>query len=170
MKQLFAGLILLIVAASVNAQTAPVLLSKFVVQNKPTSVVAYWTTTAESNNNHFTLYGSNDGINFVALGQVPSYVASGNSGIAHDYTLTVNYTKEAGFGLLFAVVLISIAIGMVKRNKVAVLSLGVVALLSGSIISCSKSSSSTTAYSRYSIFKLGQTDNDGTTTYYFPTN
>lgn len=167
MKQLFTGLALLITVA-LNAQTTPVILSKFVVQKSTTGVTAYWTTTSESNCDHFDFQGSSDGINFVTLGKQNSYVASGNSAVNHDYILAVTYTTQAGVGFLLVLVALSLAFSRVRRKAVFVTTM--IAFVTVISFSCKKSSDAVKKPTTYSIFRLGQVDKDGVETFYFPKN
>jgi len=61
----------------------PIVLSKFSAVNNPNSVTISWTTESETDNDYFTIYRSEDGKNYEAIGTISG---AGNS--EH----TINYT------------------------------------------------------------------------------
>lgn len=168
MKQLITGLFLIVMSMSLQAQL-PVKLTKFVVQKTNTGISAIWTTTTESNNNYFELQGSNDGINFVTLGRVNAYTTTGDSFVPHDYSLLVSFQKQAGFGLFIIALIAGTVLGSIKRKGTLAIGLSLIAV--AAFASCSKSNNSKeNAATSYSIYRLAQTDKDGTTAYYGQTN
>lgn len=81
----------------------PVELINFYGNNNGKSNVLYWTTSSEYNNSHFTLYRSNDGVNWV---NVSTINGSGYSTqlieytlVDYDYQNTVNYYKLIQYDL-----------------------------------------------------------------------
>jgi alpha-tubulin suppressor-like RCC1 family protein len=65
----------------------PITLSSFTAQNKNSTNLLLWTTENETNNKHFEIQRSVDGINFITIGKVN---AIGNSTITTNYSYTDN--------------------------------------------------------------------------------
>lgn len=65
----------------------PIKLSSFTAQNNNTTNLLLWTTENETNNKHFEIQRSTDGINFKQIGIVN---AVGNSTVATNYNFTDN--------------------------------------------------------------------------------
>ena len=154
---------------TISCGNLPVLLSGFTVQKSSTGILALWTTNVESNNDHFEVEGSNDGINFVSLGRVNAYTSSGNSDVLHNYSLAINWETQAGFGLIGILLFGSLAVGLFKR-KAILLPIFIGLFLTTGITSCSKSNSVAKSVTKYSIYRLKQVDKDGVITYYYQTN
>lgn len=68
----------------------PVELTKFTGYNKASSNVLEWTTNTETNNKHFILEKSDDGIEFSTLAIIKSKAENGNSGQKLNYFFTDN--------------------------------------------------------------------------------
>ncbi len=69
----------------------PIVLSKFSAVNNPNSVTICWTTESEINNNYFTIYRSEDGKNYEAIGTISG---AGNSERTINYTFTDYYPSN----------------------------------------------------------------------------
>ena len=66
-----------------NSIILPVTLSEYkALLTGPTQITVTWTTTQETNNDHFTLERSTDGINFTTI----AVISATNSSSAHTYT------------------------------------------------------------------------------------
>lgn len=169
MKQLSAGFILLLIATCIQAQPMPVKLSKFKVQKTSTGVTAIWTTEIESNNDHFELQGSRDGLNFVTLGTMASHFSDGNSSAPSNYTLVISLKTQAGVSLFFILLTASVGISLYKRRMAFI---PVILIMMTPVFpSCSKSNdASNTDKESYSFYRLKQVDKDATITYYSQTN
>lgn len=69
----------------------PVSLLSFVAYKVQGGVLLEWVTASEKNNDYFTVYRSNNGLQFEAIGTISGV---GNSNIIHEY----NYTDYSVFG------------------------------------------------------------------------
>lgn len=66
----------------------PIVLSKFSAVNNPNSVTISWTTESETDNDYFTIYRSEDGKNYEAIGTISG---AGNSEHTINYTFIDYY-------------------------------------------------------------------------------
>ncbi|MEO6733297.1 MAG: T9SS type A sorting domain-containing protein [Ferruginibacter sp.] len=72
-----------IIASAGN--TLPVSLATFVARRSNKVNILNWSTQQEVNTNYFVIERSNDGVNFISIGQV---IAAGNSIVTHNYSFT----------------------------------------------------------------------------------
>lgn len=149
--------------------TTPVIFVDVAAQLNQGILTFKWTTTSESNNLHFVIEGSSDGVNWEQVGTTDSYWSDGNGSTSHAYTFNYNdtITTEAGVGsgiILVFILLSGLLFKKKKRSEVPAL-IGLV-FLSLTIFSCHKTSVSTITATKYSYFRLSQVDKDGTVSYY----
>lgn len=151
--------------SSVCSTVTPVLIvDETIVSNSNKQVTATWTTTSETNNDHFVIEGSKDGKIWTDVATVNSYYSTGTSSSSHVYSVTFDngiMVAEAGIG--FGLLGFLFTGKGVKRRK----SIGIVLVLATVFLfSCAKSVVTIkNLQSNYTQFRLKQIDKDGTISY-----
>jgi hypothetical protein len=122
-----------------------------------------WTSFTETNNHHYEIEASADGVHFQMIGEaVLSKAKDGNAGISLNYS----FSYQDGAGLM-AISLVGFAAMLFSGNRRrSGWQLIMIIVLSIGYISCSKSTFDTIDISGKKLFiRIAQVDKDGTKTY-----
>ena len=68
-----------------DGELMPITLSSYTLSSRDNTVTLSWTTESETNNDYFTVYASNDGVNFTEISRVDG---AGTTSTSHSYSLT----------------------------------------------------------------------------------
>ncbi|SDE07454.1 RCC1 domain-containing protein [Niabella drilacis] len=120
-----------------------------------------FTTLTEQNNSHFEIEASNDGKNFVKIGEVKSNAADGYSNTPLSYTFSIG--QGAATGLLgLSVAVLGFAALLVKRRNKWMLMLAIV-LGAGifGVSSCTKQEATSIDTNSKLFIRIKQVDKDG---------
>lgn len=94
-----------------------------------------WATLSEKNNHRFEIEASNDGKNFIKIGEIISKAKDGNSSenISYDFSTSANGLGLAGFAIFG----LAVGAGLLRRKRL------MIALMAASIMvlgyACTKS-------------------------------
>lgn len=142
-------------------EVLPVTLTSFTTKSEVANkIIVNWSTASEANNSHFEILISEDGHNFVKVGQVKGV---GNSSIRNDYQFVIgNVSSIVLNGTL--PLLIFLLIPSVRNRK---LQISFFVLFALSVMSCSKKEIEEELFKEKKYYvNLRQIDNDGTTYFY----
>lgn len=127
-----------------------------------------WTVEKESNNDHFDIELSKDGVNFVKIGEMVSKAPSGNSAdpIQYHYTSDISAVMGVLGGLLFSVLLMLLSFHQQRnnwaRNFLVVFAIGLILQAS-----CTKKDDAVSDRTKNEkmYFRIAQVDKNGVKTY-----
>ncbi|WP_346238422.1 hypothetical protein ABDK00_008765 [Niabella insulamsoli] len=123
-----------------------------------------WTTLSETNNDHFDIEASTDGVEFTKIGSLRSKSNGVNSSgpLNYEFSIAVGNALMGGFSILLLVT------GLFFRRKVNVLSLAVFGLSCGLFfISCTKNDSSVPIDNNKTIYvRVAEVSKDGEVAYF----
>jgi len=144
--------------------TLPALFGAITATIDRQQLIVNWETYSESDNSHFNIEASSDGIHFVTLKRVASLAPEAGSGSRYTATLKLaDVTLEMGIPalLLVSVLFISSIFAKYTRALMVMLILGVI-LLYG----CTKEDTTVEPqYNRPLSIRIAQVDKDGTVRY-----
>ncbi|MCD2424777.1 DUF285 domain-containing protein [Niabella pedocola] len=123
-----------------------------------------WATLTETNNEHFEIEASIDGINFTKIGSVLSRAAAGNSSVQLNYEFSNNISNTILVTWIGILLLCSAGFGTSHRKKSLFPLLALIAM-SLSIAGCKKISPSPKDNNRSFYIRIKQVDMDGNFTH-----
>ena len=126
-----------------------------VVKNE--QLLVNWSTETETNNDHFLIQASNDGVNFKTIQTIQSKAADGNSNGTLEYSSTITLSTITAAGLLLLI--FGIGGASVRKRKY-----GLCLLLLGGVLffSCHKTELQNLIDDGKLFVRIVQVDKDGT--------
>lgn len=123
------------------------------IQNN--SLYINWRTTTETNNDHFDIEASTDGLSFYKIGTVLSKASEGNSAMELDYA----FSASAASLLAAPAVLLLVLAGFKKHRNKWAMALVLASLLL--VISCTKNDAATDTNAKALFIRIKQVDKNG---------
>ncbi|WP_346237455.1 hypothetical protein ABDK00_000050 [Niabella insulamsoli] len=143
-----------------EAAVLPVTFGALDAHIKNNALVVNWETETETNNSHFNIEASHDGINFTTIGTTTSKAING---VSHG-KISYSWTSATGLPFLTIPLLGLLFLPVRPRRKATAFGLLIVFCLANFVTGCSKSSADIEKSAAYFI-RIGQVDKDGTTAY-----
>lgn len=141
-------------------QTLPVSFARVEAVIINNQIAVNWSTTGESNNDHFDIEVSADGQHFSKIGTTPSKAAYGNSDAAIDYSFTSDWSS----GLL-GISMLSISLMAFGGRRRRWLGVAAMAGIITIIYSCNKSDAGSFNKEEDLFVRVAQIDKNGQKTY-----
>ena len=136
----------------------PVTFGLITAKIKDETIYVNWQSLTETNNDHYKVEISANGIDFIEIGKVDSKAVNGNSGSTINYEFSANTTGKLLGGMALAAFVMSI---MYRRRRWLSATLMVV-FLSTAIVACNKNSNDLqTPVGKNAYIRLVQVDKDG---------
>ena len=129
------------------------------------NVLVNFTTVKETNNDHFDIELSKDGINFVKAGSVKSKAMDGNSDQPLSYSFEMSNAMKFGFAGISLFIIGLLALMVNRRNKWIYNTAFVLSLTFLTASSCAKKESISMSDNNKLYLRIAQVDKDGTKNY-----
>ncbi len=137
----------------------PVTFGKVAASVTQNNLEVSWQTLSETNNDHFTIEVSADGVNFTEIGHLSSKSTRGNSDTAIDYEFTFNLNEKGLAGAL----ILGLFMFLPFRRRFRNIGIASIMMALGSI-SCQKSADIDIEGKNLYV-RIAQIDKDGTKSY-----
>lgn len=151
------------IAVYESADVLPVLWGTVSATLDHQQLLVLWNTLSETNNDHFQIEASKNGIDFVKIADVASKAPGGNSPVTNSYSIQLDaagITAIAGWGIL-SLLALALPAGGKKRTGLSLF------IISSTILySCYKNNDYQLNISESKIYiRIAQVDKDGTKSY-----
>lgn len=151
------------IVITVSSTPLPVTFDKVQATQSNGQLKVLWTTSSETNNDHFDVEVSQNGKDFTKIATLKSKAVNGNSTtpLHYEYTAPVSEVAVAAMSFL----LVALAFGFKKRNikQLSFIAITIIAMIS--ISSCQKENFTEANLDGKIFVRIGQIDIDGTKVY-----
>lgn len=126
------------------------------------TLTVHFTSRTETNNDHFVVEASANGVDFTEISRIPSKAPGGSSTNDTEYSVSINMDGGTSYSAIIIFALLGALLFLSKRNRKWIAAGMLVCM--ASFISCEKNADASITNSDLFI-RIAQVDKDGTTAY-----